>query len=437
VTTGDGRIRTVNSPLEASLRLNECVRIRSTLGVATPLFMRVGRVGGSTLAASVSSVLVVVVLARVTTLVQWSSIAVGQSVGALGAIAVSLGWTVSGPSLIAVMDPEDRAPAYLVSLVTRAVALLAVAPLAAAAAWLLDSGGGPLAPATAVATCFVGMSPRWFTIGLGASGDLLRFDVLPAVLANVASAGAVAGGMSPMAYPALVALAYGWGCAAFSLRIARGLPPPTSRVVSTAWRRQRVVTLSELLLSGFSVSGIAIASTRLSVADTAQFAADFRLLQWFLLAVYILTQGTQGWAVELGGRRPVRLRIVLSAHAALGVTGGLLLALLGPGLSTLLLGDGLTMSGTVSSVLGIAFLAVAIATGVGTHVLVVFDLARLRLMGAWVTVVVGVAGILILASYDGVEGAATALALATGLGCLVQVAAALRYMPSLESSTVR
>ena len=40
-----------------------------------------------------------VVVARSSDLGEWAAIAVGQSIGALGAIAVALGWTVNGASL--------------------------------------------------------------------------------------------------------------------------------------------------------------------------------------------------------------------------------------------------------------------------------------------------------------------------------------------------
>ncbi|MDN4484165.1 hypothetical protein [Demequina lignilytica] len=123
----------------------------------------------------------------------WAQIAVGQSIGAFGAVLVSLGWGISGPALVANASDDARLAEYEASLRARLLAFAVVAPAVAAVAAVLTSGGA-LAPAVAaVATCAIGLGPSWFYVGTADPRRWFVRDTVPRAAANLLAAAVAVG----------------------------------------------------------------------------------------------------------------------------------------------------------------------------------------------------------------------------------------------------
>ena len=59
----------------------------------------------------------------------WVNIAVGGAWGAIGAVAIFLGWNVVGPVLVGAADPAARAALFVDSFLARLLAFVVVSPL--------------------------------------------------------------------------------------------------------------------------------------------------------------------------------------------------------------------------------------------------------------------------------------------------------------------
>lgn len=111
--------------------------------------------------------------------VVWASVALGQVIGTIGAVAVGYGWGWFGPARIAQYNATDRRAEYFESLATRASLVFPVTIIAATTAYLLAPTAPVFAAAGAVAMTVVGLSANWYFVGLSKPFTMLTWETLP------------------------------------------------------------------------------------------------------------------------------------------------------------------------------------------------------------------------------------------------------------------
>ncbi|MGV0720491.1 hypothetical protein ABQF17_07290 [Mycolicibacterium elephantis] len=109
----------------------------------------------------------------------WGMIALGQVIGAIGAIAVGYGWGWFGPARIARYSATGRRTEYIESIVTRAALTLPVSAVAAVIAYSLAPTMPLFAVAGAISATSVGLTANWYFIGLARPFTMLVLDTFP------------------------------------------------------------------------------------------------------------------------------------------------------------------------------------------------------------------------------------------------------------------
>ena len=132
------------------------------------------------------------------------AVAIGQSVGGVGGLVVSLAWPMTGPPLIARSTPPERRRLYATSIESRGLVFLVLAPVCAAIAALLAGGFVATAAVSAVAFAANGFTAAWYYVGVGAPRGLLVYEAMLRVAASGLAAVALAVGLPVVAYPVLL-----------------------------------------------------------------------------------------------------------------------------------------------------------------------------------------------------------------------------------------
>ncbi|OUE22502.1 hypothetical protein BFL34_00027 [Clavibacter michiganensis] len=276
-------------------------------------------VASFTLNAATTAVLPFLILPQAIALLGeggWASIAIGAAVGNFGAIAISLGWAITGPVHVSAADPVTRRELYVDSLRTR---FAACAPVIVACALLaaLIAPSRDVAALSAVVSSLAGLSAGWYYIGAGEPLALLfrvtLLTLIPALLgAHVAAMTAdvrwylhctIAGELASLA--------------ACSFDILRRTSAPThGRPRKPVWRvmRSQSHSISTALLAGTYVTLPLPIVGVLIPGSAPAFAAALSLLQFANVLARPATHTLQAW-VPRGGRDRVHAR----ARRALGI----------------------------------------------------------------------------------------------------------------------
>ncbi len=173
--------------------------------------------------SSLAPFILLPLLARRVTSEEWAGLGTGQSVGMVGAVAITWGWQLVGPVLVAGVEAEERKTRYLDSLLVRGVACLVLTPpLALIAGEVAPPGGKLLSVTMAIAICLSGLTPTWYFIGMGNPMGVALWDIFPRVAATVLTAGLIVWGFSAVWYPVTLTVAGLLAVLAFSVRELHG-----------------------------------------------------------------------------------------------------------------------------------------------------------------------------------------------------------------------
>lgn len=370
------------------------------------------------------------IIARVGGVEGWAAINVGQSVGAFASVFCGLGWSLVGPSKVASLDERGRRTLYRDGLVTRAVVAALVCPAAAAAGALLSAPRyGALAGLTAVALAISGLSPTWYSVGIGRPALIARYEILPRFISILLAAVLLLATGDLIVYPLCLILGTIGGICAYSVRVARILEVGFSGSVAALTRmfREGLAALTVAVAGAYSTTPVAIVSLSAEVKAVATFASADKLYRVALYSVQALGNVFQGWVAEsttestssarLLGRR---MRISLLSHSVLGLVGGTLFALLGPLVSERLFGEAVVASPSVCVLYGVAFLSVSVNTSTGRHILVPLGRTGEVFMSTIIGAVLGVVAMFALAAVYGAVGGAAGFAASEVAVCVAQ-----------------
>src|SRR5829696_4949011 len=119
------------------------------------------------------------------------AISVGQSLGAMLSIVVSLSWPLTGPTAIARAGRNERVALYRASINTRLPIFVACVPIGVLVSAVLLPAQVVAGALCAVAFTAMGFTSSWYYTGLGKPRGLLVFEAIPRMLATIAAAAAL------------------------------------------------------------------------------------------------------------------------------------------------------------------------------------------------------------------------------------------------------
>lgn len=372
--------------------------------------------GFSTLSllAAIGPLVLLPLVARLSGPSEWAALGVGQSVGTFLALPVMFGWNLVGPVRVARASETEASALYRQSMVVRVLSFVLCLPIALVAAWILSpTGSEVLGVVTAVSMMLVGLSPAWFCVGAGRPAWLAAYDVGPRVVSAVAAIPFLLLTRSVFVYPLILGVGSAVGVLAFTWRHR---PREDERWPSLRQGFREIVVdvgpaATVTIAGAYSAAPVAIASAVLPVGPLAQFVSAERIYRFALVAVSTLSDSVQGWVSEVrGAHSRHRGMRALAAHAVLGGAGLVLVTGLGPFASRVLFGRGLEVGHGVFFGFGLAFLAIALNTSLGKHILVPSGMTGFVLASTVVGAVCGVTSIALFGRWYGATGAAAAFA---------------------------
>jgi O-antigen/teichoic acid export membrane protein len=401
---------------------------------------RVGGFAGLSLAGAIAPFLVLPVAARLSSEQEWAAIALGQSVGGLLAIFVSLGWNLTGPSLVALTHPDDRADLYIESLLSRGFALVVGVPVASVVSSLLaPADQAPLAVATSLAMLSAGIGIEWYCVGVGSWLDMAKFDLFPRFVSSAIAVAVLLATGEVIFYPVLVGAGSLVGVAAFTVRQFDDVEVRQHLALArllVALRRSGPAFLTEVAGATYSTGSVALVSASTNFSEVAMYSSGDRLYRLSLQSIVALSRALQGWVVTATGVNRNRVAVALGAYGALGLLGGATLGIVGPWASRLLFGERLGVDTATALAFGIAFMAIACNTALGRLLLVPSGNVRAVMASTFVGAAVGVPTVVAGSHVWGASGGAGGLAFSQAVVCLWQLPASMDAWRRVSRSEV-
>lgn len=392
------------------------------MGTRAELLRRLGAFGALPVLSALSPLVALPILARLATIDEWSAIAIGQSVGAIGAIALSAGWSVTGAAIAAQASELGRRDLLVESLGSRLTSATVAVPVAAGAAYAI-ADGSPLAALSAIAMTLTGFSIAWYAVGTGQARALAVVETIPRVAVNIGAAAVAEAFHQIVIYPIATGAIALVPVVGYYLAMTRDVRP--AGWIWQGWHRIRAnaaATAAEIVAAAYSMGATAIVGLAANASVVAHFNVGYRLASLGSIAIAAVSNSLQGWTAEARGDQ-FRRRIRLAAWAllAVGVAGLIGLALLGPWMARVLFGESLAPSREILAWLGAFFLIWSLETLTGRLILAARGRTRTLLVTTAAGSVVGIGLIYLLGRWHGATGAAAGLTLALGLIVLLQM----------------
>ncbi|MDF1479172.1 polysaccharide biosynthesis protein [Leifsonia sp. H3M29-4] len=403
----------------------------STAGASLP--KRVLAFAGLPFLSLVTPFLFLPLLARVAGPDAWLAIAVGQSVGAFGALFVALGYNTVGPTMVALAAAAERRELLIVSVRARTTILIPAGVLAVAIAVLVAPASHRLeAGLMSLAMVLTGLSSSWFMIGLGRAGLIVLYEILPRIVATLIAAAVLVLLGEVIWYPILLVLAALVSVIGFLLRtvpmreLVRADPGTVRRVLLA----NRSALVTEVAAGAYNSLAVTFVSLTASVAQAASYVSGDKLYRIGQYSVSALGNALQPWVVEEDRREFAhRVRRALVLHLSLGLAGLLGFAFLGSWLSGWLFGAAVAINETTALGFGVATLGIALGTALGRVTLVALGARREFMTSVLLGAGIGVPAILLLAAQFGSAGGAWGLALGEAVSVTCQAIFVLRRWP--------
>ncbi|PJJ65725.1 lipopolysaccharide biosynthesis protein [Compostimonas suwonensis] len=398
------------------------------------LILRFGGFATLPLLSAVAPLLLLPIIARVGGVDGWASIATAQAIGTFGAVAVSFGWAIAGPPLIAQETSEEqRRASYRRSFSSRMIVFVVALPLLAVLSGVLAAPRYVLdSVLMTVAMAFFGFSFSWFAIGLGRPGLIASFEAVPKVVATLLSAVLLLIGVPIWAYPALLLLASVSGLLLFQRRHIGALLPWMRRADGTLRGSLRIMVVPALVdLSGasYAATPLPIVSATSSFLMTSMFASADKLYRYGLFGISALANALQAWVLDPA--RPAQHRrqvAAIIAHLVLGTIGMLVLAVGGPWATSLLFGEDVAAAGYVCFWFGMAYLMLSVSTPFMRNLLLPHGRASVILKATVAGAIIGVPIMIWGALTIGGVGVAMGLALSEFVILLGVVPPSLKHL---------
>jgi hypothetical protein len=228
----------------------------------------------------------------------WTSVVLGQGIGAAASVVCSLQWPTEGPALVARASARERTAIMRASMRSRTVTALACVPVTLLLVGIVQPADLLVCALSALSATLIGLSPAWFLVGIGRPAQLLWLEGFPRLAGNVLALALLLGGFPLWTYPATM-LATATLTAALSwVLLAGGVRSP-----EPAWKNSQngralgFATLARTLDAGYGfIAGPIVAV--LAPAAYPVFGACDRLAKVALGGLVVVPQGAAGWVSE-------------------------------------------------------------------------------------------------------------------------------------------
>lgn len=250
----------------------------------------------------------------------WTSVLIGQGIGAAASVVVSLQWMSEGPALVAQSEHRFRGAILRASTRARALALVGVSPLLVAGTFIAGPADVITCLLASLAAATIGLSPNWYYVGIGRPARLVLLEGVPRLLGNGVALGLLLLGAPLWSFPAVMLLtALGatggaWRAESRQHRSQRWHNPQGRRATGLA-TLARSLDAGSVFLAGPVVATLVPAAYPL-------FGACDRLCKVLLSGLSVVPQGAVGWISEpadasVRNRRAWRITLLLVPLAAL------------------------------------------------------------------------------------------------------------------------
>jgi O-antigen/teichoic acid export membrane protein len=378
-------------------------------------------------------------LARVAGADAWLAIAIGQSVGAFAALFVALGYNTVGPTVVALESAAKRAAVLERSIRPRlALFVPAVAAAAVIAAVVAPQTHRIDAALMAIALTLSGLSSSWYMIGLGRAGLIVRYELLPRIIATSIAAAALLLLGQVTWYPVLLIAAalLGSGVFVWVTVDPRALLTPAPGAIRREFAANRSALTTEIAAGAYNSLAVTFVSLTSPTPQSAAYVSGDKLYRIGQYSASALGNALQGWAVEENrGEFARRARVSVLMHLTLGLVGLAAFALLGPWLSGALFGEVVAIDLPTALGFGVATLGIALGTALGRVILIGLGARREFMLSVIAGAVIGVPAVLLLATAFGAAGGAWGLALAEVVSVTCQVVFVMRRWPRPRSGS--
>ena len=369
----------------------------------------------------------------------WVAIAVGQSLGGTAGVIVELGWGLSGSQRVARMSPRNRAHAYGVSLVTKAIVGVPTIGLAIVlSAALAPEGQGALSAGVAAAAAIAMFSGSWIFIGILKPRLFLYTEVLPRALLIAISAIVIHVGGPLWAYPValLVSALAAPVAAAFVLKMRmRDLTSLGPRRLLRVIGVQRHALSSSVYSSVYISLGTTIATLGAANATLLFASVDrlVRMLQQVLRTQNFFFKGWVGREVDPGRRIHQAIRATM-VSAVVGLVCGVMFAAAAPWAAEIIFSGTVHIPPLAAAIAGLSIAIICTTMSSGNVLLVSLGRVQAVATSAATGAVVGLPGIFFGAMFFGGIGALAGQLLAEASVLIVQVLAARRRLREVHAS---
>lgn len=296
----------------------------------------------------------------------WSSVVTAMSIGTFGSTVIIWGWNYIGPARVASAEDGLRSVQYELSLWTRLFLVLGTVPIAGILSYLISVPSLRIdSVLMAVSFSLGGLSPQWYCIGIGRASLLGLFDTLPRAVSTVVALPFVLSIRQIWPYPCLLIVSTFVSLVLFQFRIFghHKIRCPSVKNLLSEISGMAAAAGVNLIGNAYSYAPVPIATAFLLPADSSSFASADQLYRYALFSIVALGNALQGWVLEIegrDGRRRQQAAVLL--HVLLGLSGGLVLGLLGLRISTILFGASVAAGQVTSALYGITFLAISTST---------------------------------------------------------------------------
>lgn len=257
-----------------------------------------------------ASLLVIPSMVRASGSNAWGSIAVGQSVGGIGAVLVGFGWFMSGPAKVAGASASQRRREYLESLRARVLLFLPLGLLlAGVSAFVAHNGFWWMAAVGSISATAVGLTGSWYFVGLAEPYSMLVWDTAPRVLGSLLAVLVMKGGGSAGAGVACQLIGILAACSVTSLVVIRS---PKGAGIAEPRRSLRAVLNEQRHGVMTTAASSAIAATPLVIVQLLRpdiqpsFALADKLQRQITAAMSPFVTVLQGWVPRGNLRRRSR-----------------------------------------------------------------------------------------------------------------------------------
>jgi O-antigen/teichoic acid export membrane protein len=358
------------------------------LGGPVHLKRGISRFGGfavGTVVSAVPNILAIPILVSSIGAAAWTAIAVGQSLGMVASILVTLGWGVVGPSEVARARPgRARRIIYLRSMIFRILALgpCLIGAIAVSIAVAPDGLLTPVILATVGAT-LTGLTAAWYFSGTGKPLDLMVCETAPRAAIILAGAGATYYVPDPAVFPGFLIAATLVTTAISSLVALRGVEPfEFRRGLIEARRRWRKIMLEQA--SGVTTTAIStgyrdlplVVLASVKPAAAPAYALIDRILKLAQAGARPVMQVFQGWVPAVRDLVLQRSSVALRVSGAMAVAAGTLFSICAVALGGLLGAEEITLTTGLVVPAGLALAMSMVSQTAGLACLVSLGQAR-------------------------------------------------------------